>query len=70
MPPPCQQRNMRPICRDQGLLFCARPTFDLPLSGNRIGYPIEMLSEYQTNWPASGRIASELSIVMLGNAPL
>ncbi len=70
MPPTRKQCNAGPIPRDQRFFFGSRPAFDLALSGNRVGDLIEMLREYQTNWPARGRITAELAFVMLSDTPL
>ena len=68
MPPTREQCNAGPISRDQCFLFGTGPTFDLPLCGNRISDPVEMLRIDQTDGPAPRRKTCEMAFVVFGDA--
>src|SRR5207302_5084572 len=55
------------VALDKSLLFCSRPTFDLPFRCNRIGNPLEPLGKNKRDGPASRCVTAIMTGVVLGH---
>jgi hypothetical protein len=63
-----EQAYLFEVAAKQRFLFGTRPTFDLPLGGNRVGDRLKMLREKQSDRTAAFGIARKRTCVVLGNA--